>query len=149
VVGSLGSGGSLLGTAQYIKERAPRVRIVAVQAAIGTRLPGTASLGEGDYVTPFIDKGFRDKLFDDTFKVTEAEATVSALRLRDQGIFCGLQTGGVLHAAEQVVADQRIRGKVVVLSGDSGWKNAWPAKPGGLRPFFAEDSAAAYQSRLP
>lgn len=43
IVGSLGSGGSLLGTAQYIKERAPQVRVVAVQAAIGSRLPGTAS----------------------------------------------------------------------------------------------------------
>lgn len=123
VVGSLGSGGSLLGTAQYIKERAPQVRIVAVQAAIGTRLPGTASLSEGDYVTPFIDKGFCEKLFDDTFKVTEAEATACTLRLRDQGIFCGLQTGGVLHAAEQVVEEQHVRGKIIILSGDSGWKN--------------------------
>ena len=123
IVGSLGSGGSLLGVAQYIKEHAPQVKIVAVQAAVGTRLPGTASLSEGDYVTPFIEKGFGDKLFDDTYKVTEAEATVCALRLRDQGIFCGLQTGGVLAATEQMVEVQKVRSKVVILSGDSGWKN--------------------------
>jgi cysteine synthase len=123
VVGSLGSGGSLLGTAQYIKEHAPQARVVAVQAAPGTRLPGTASLSDGDYVTPFIEKGFREKLFDDTYKVSEVEAAAAALRLRDQGIFCGLQTGGVFSAAEHMLENQRVLGKVVVLSGDSGWKN--------------------------
>ena len=123
IVGSLGSGGSLLGTAQYIKERAPQVRVVAVQAATGSRLPGTASLNEGDYVTPFIEKGFREKVFDYTFEATEAQAINGALRLRDQGLFCGLQTGGVLHAAEQIAKEQCIEGKTVVLSGDSGWKN--------------------------
>jgi cysteine synthase len=123
LVGSLGSGGSLLGTAQHIKERAPQVKVVAVQAAIGTRLPGTASLSDGDYVTPFIEMGFQEKLFDHTYKVSEVEATTAALRLRDQGIFCGLQTGGVFSAAEQIAENQHILGKVVVLSGDSGWKN--------------------------
>lgn len=123
IVGSLGSGGSLLGTAQYIKERVPQVRVVAVQAAIGSRLPGTASLNEGDYVTPFIEKGFRENVFDHTVEVTEAQAIAGALRLRDEGIFCGLQTGGVLHAAEETAKQRNIAGKIVVLSGDSGWKN--------------------------
>jgi cysteine synthase len=56
-------------------------------------------------------------------KVSEGEAVRRTLQLRDQGIFCGLQTGGVMHSA--VVAAQRygIEGKVVIISGDTGWKN--------------------------
>jgi cysteine synthase len=123
VVGSLGSGGSLLGIGQYIKERSPDTRVVAVQAASGTRLPGTASLDEGDYVTPFIAKGFNDKIFGSTVKVTEADAVSGVIRLRDQGIFCGLQTGGVFSAAIQAARDYGVKGRVVIISGDSGWKN--------------------------
>jgi len=43
--------------------------------------------------------------------------------LKQQGLFCGLQTGGVVHAAHTVAHRDRIKGNVVVLSGDSGWKN--------------------------
>ena len=123
VVGSLGSGGSLLGTGQYLKKHLPGIKIVAVQAELGTRLPGTASLDEGDYVTPFIEKGFREQVFDYTFKVNEADAVVATMHLHDQGVFCGLQTGGVFHAAQRMVCQLGIQGNVIVLSGDSGWKN--------------------------
>jgi cysteine synthase len=123
VVGSLGSGGSLLGVGQYIKEHAPHVMIVAVQAALGTRLPGTASLDEGDYVTPFIKKGYNDNIFDDTIKVTETDAVRRIFQLRDQGIFGGLQTGGVFHAALIAAQMHNTKGSIVVISGDSGWKN--------------------------
>jgi cysteine synthase len=123
VVGSLGSGGSLLGVGQYIKKHAPHVLVAAVQAAVGTRLPGTASLDEGDYVTPFIEKAYSDKVVDYTFKVAERDAIVGTLRLRNQGIFVGLQTGGVFHAAREIIREKNITGKVIFLSGDSGWKN--------------------------
>jgi cysteine synthase len=123
VVGSLGTGGFLLGTGQFIKQHSPHVKIVAVQSALGTRLAGTASLDEGDYVTPFIENGYASKIFDHTVKVTEADAISRTFQLRDQGIFCGLQTGGVLHAALAAVDQHNIKGEVVVLSGDAGWKN--------------------------
>lgn len=123
VVGSLGSGGSLLGVGQYFKERTPNTLVVAVQAAPGTKLPGTASLDEGDYRSPFIEKGYEEKIFDYTVKVTEADAVMRTIQLRNQGIFCGLQTGGVVHAALETVCEKKIKGDVVVLSGDSGWKN--------------------------
>jgi cysteine synthase len=123
VVGSLGSGGSLLGVGEYLKEHRPKTIIVSVQAKVGTKLPGTASLDEGDYVTPFIEKGYSDKIFDYAFKVSEAEAVAASIQLRDQGIFCGLQTGGVFHVAQQMIQQLGVAGNVVVLSGDSGWKN--------------------------
>ena len=123
VVGSLGSGGTLCGTAWYLKEQRPGIVVVAVQAAPGTRLPGTGSFDEGDYVTPFIRKGYDEKLFDHRVKVTLDDAVARTCQLRDRGVFAGLQTGGVLDAAVRMAEELGIRGEVVVLSGDSGWKN--------------------------
>ena len=123
VVGSLGSGGTLLGTAQLLKEKRPQTAIVAVQAAAGTRLPGTGSFDEGDYVTPFIAKGWSEGLFDRRERVTEAAAVARTQELRDLGVFAGLQTGGVYAAAVAAARELGIRGDVVLISGDSGWKN--------------------------
>jgi cysteine synthase len=122
VVGSLGSGGALLGTAQYLKEKRPQVKIVAVQSLPGTKLPGTGSFDDGDYVTPFIEKG-RSGIFDHTIKISEQDAVRRTIHLRDQGVFGGLQTGGVLHAALTAVKEFGVSGNVVILSGDVGWKN--------------------------
>lgn len=122
VVGSLGSGGTLYGAGRFVKERVPGARVVAVESAPGTRLPGTGSFCEGDYVTPFIARG-RAEVFDHTVRVTLADAGRRALELRDQGVFCGVQTGGVYHAALEAARELGVRGDVVVISGDSGWKN--------------------------
>lgn len=123
VVGSLGSGGSLSGAGRYLKERCGGVRVVAVQAAPGTRLPGTGAFDDGDYVTPFIARAFDDGLFDHVVKIDYADAVRRTEQLRDRGAFCGLQTGGVLHAALAAVQKLELEGDVVILSGDSGWKN--------------------------
>jgi len=123
LVGSLGSGGSLAGTAEYLKERLPDLTVVAVEAASGTRLPGTGAFVDGDYVTPFIERGYAEGLFDRTVRVHEEEAKEATRRLRDRGIFCGIQTGGVFHAVVESLGEVDAEGDVVFLSGDSGWKN--------------------------
>jgi cysteine synthase len=123
LVGSLGTGGSLFGTAQFLKEKRPGLRVVAVQSAVGTRLPGTGSFDEGDYVTPFIQRGYDEGIFDVVEKIDYDSAVAMTKRLREQGVFAGIQTGGVCHAAATVASRLGIQGDVVVLSGDSGWKN--------------------------
>lgn len=123
LVGSLGSGGALCGTAQYLKEVRPGVKVVAVQAASGSKIPGAGSFDDGDYITPFIQKGFSERLFDHRYKVNEQGAARRTLQLRDQGIFTGLQTGAVLHAALECIREFKVTGDVVLLSGDTGWKN--------------------------
>ncbi len=123
VVGSLGSGGTLYGTARYLKEHRPHVKVVAVQSAQGTKIPGTGSFDDGDYRTPFILKGFEDGIFDRVVKVSEPEVVRATLELRDQGIFGGLQSGGVFHAAQETARELEVTGDVVFISGDSGWKN--------------------------
>ena len=123
VVASLGTGGTLCGVAEYLKTQRPGIVIVSVQSAPGTRLPGTGSFDEGDYVTPFIRKGFDDGLFDHRVRVDLEAAVVRTRQLRDLGVFAGLQTGGVYEAALRSARELGIRGDVVVLSGDAGWKN--------------------------
>lgn len=123
VVGSLGSGGAMFGTGQFLKQEDPNIKVVAVQSAAGTRLPGTGSFDDGDYITPFIRKGIDDSIFDSVIKINEADAIRRTIQAREQGIFAGLQTGGVLHAALEALRTLDINGDVVILSGDAGWKN--------------------------
>jgi cysteine synthase len=123
VVGSLGSGGALAGTARFVKEKRPEALVVAVEAAPGTKIPGTGSFEDGDYVTPFIRQAREGGLFDHTLKITERDAVRRTLQLKEQGVFCGLQTGGVLHAALAAAEQFGVEGDVVILSGDTGWKN--------------------------
>ncbi len=123
IVGSLGSGGSMSGIARYFKQRRPEVRIVVVQAASGTRLPGTGAFDDGDFVTPFIRQAFDQGWFDHTCKIHHAEAVRRFQEIRSQGVFCGLQTSGIFHAALDAARELEVAGQVVLLSGDSGWKN--------------------------
>jgi cysteine synthase len=123
VVGSLGSGGSLTGTGTFLKEKRPDVKIVAVQAASGVKLPGTGAFDDGDYVTPFIQKAKDKGIFDHVVKITEQDAMRRTAQLKEQGLFCGLQTGGVLHAAIAAIQKFDVTGDVMILSGDTGWKN--------------------------
>lgn len=123
VIGSLGSGGTMLGVGKYIKERKPEARVVVVQALSGSRIPGVGSFDDGDYITPFMKRGWGDGIFDSVVKVDQQSACERVRQLNDKGIFCGLQTGAVMHAALQEIDNRGIKGDVVVISGDSGWKN--------------------------
>lgn len=123
VVGSIGSGGTLLGVAKYLKQHDADIQIVAVEAASGTRIPGVAALVDGDYRTPFIDQGYREGLFDLSLRAAHDDVIRVACDLPQIGVFGGLQTAAVVLAAAQAVDQLGIVGDVVVISGDSGWKN--------------------------
>jgi [CysO sulfur-carrier protein]-thiocarboxylate-dependent cysteine synthase len=123
VIGSIGSGGTLLGVGSYLKQMNNKIQIFAVEAASGTRLPGTAALVDGDYRTPFIEQGFKDNIFDLSIQVSEAEAVDMARLLTQVGVFGGLQTCAVIAAAWRIIESHKLRGDVVVISGDTGWKN--------------------------
>lgn len=122
VVGSLGSGGAMFGVARYLKEHAPSVKTVVVQAEVGSRIPGVGSFDEGDYLTPFILEGYRLGYFDDTAKVIYDTCAMAARSAAARGIFGGIQTGAVLNAALGMDLGEVDR-PIVCLSGDSGWKN--------------------------
>lgn len=123
VIGSIGSGGTLLGVGSYLKQMNDQIKIFAVEAASGTRLPGIAALIDGDYRTPFIEEGFKRNIFDSSIQVSEAEVVETARLLTPVGVFGGLQTYAVITAARQLIESHDLRGDVVAISGDTGWKN--------------------------
>lgn len=122
IVGSLGSGGSMLGSSKYLKEKNKDIISVTVEASSGYKIPGTGTFIDGDYVTPFIKEG-REGIFDDSISIQLPDAQNRTQQLASQGIFVGWQTGGVLDATIKAIKKYNIKGNVVMLSGDSGWKN--------------------------
>ena len=122
VVGSLGSGGSMYGTSKYLKEQNKNIMSVTVESSSGYKIPGTGTFIDGDYVTPFIKKG-KIEVFDDSISIELPNAQKRTEQLLDQGIFVGWQTGGVLDATIKAIKKHKIKGDVVMISGDSGWKN--------------------------
>ena len=120
---SLGSGATLYGVAKYLKERNPQIKIFAVTSSRGTLLPGTGSFNDGDYKTPFILKGYEDRLFDFTEEITHEDAMKGVESLRKQGIFAGPQSGGVYSAMVAACKTYALEGDVLMISGDTGWKN--------------------------
>jgi len=86
-------------------------------------LPGVGSFVDGDYETPFIKEIKDKKLYDYIYKVHINDISSSYSELKKQGFFCGPQTAAVLKAAKILTKQKKIRGNIVLISGDSGWKN--------------------------
>ncbi|HLG02688.1 MAG TPA: cysteine synthase family protein [Bacteroidia bacterium] len=121
VVGSMGSGGSMCGVARYFKEKKPDTLIFTSQAASGTKIPGTGAFVDGDYITPFIIE--LRNYYNDTFMINQSQAENRTKQLAMQGVYAGFQAGGVLEAAYQAIEKHKIKGDMVMIIGDAGWKN--------------------------
>ncbi len=116
-VAGLGTGGTLTGTGRRLKEVRPEVQIVAAEPHPGDAVQGLRSLDEG-YVPPIFDPGVLDR----KILVTSDDSLVMTRRLAEQeGIFAGISSGAVLHAALRA-ARQLERGDLVCLFADGGWK---------------------------
>jgi cysteine synthase len=123
VVGSLGSGGTMLGVARAFRQAGSTAYIAAVCSASGTRFPGVGAFDDGDYHTPFINAAYKEKAFDATMRIHHDEAMFQLTVLRHHGLFCGPQTGAVLAGALHAAELTGIHDRIVVISGDAGWKN--------------------------
>ncbi|GAB2477469.1 PLP-dependent cysteine synthase family protein [Jatrophihabitans fulvus] len=119
-VAGLGTTGTLMGTGRYLREKVPDVQIVAAEPRYGDLVYGLRN----------IDEGFVPELYDDTvltrrFSVTSYDALRRTRELIEgEGIFAGVSTGAILHAAlsiaEKIGPDQRADVAFVVC--DGGWK---------------------------
>jgi len=123
IFGSMGSGGSMCGTFRYFRENKPNTMLFTTQAASGTKIPGTGGFVDGDYITPFITEMQNECLYDESFLIHQKEAEERTTQLASQGIFVGFQGGGVLHSCIVAIKKYNIKGDVVIVVGDSGWKN--------------------------
>jgi cysteine synthase B len=116
-VAGLGTGGTLTGTGRRLKEVKPEVQIIATEPHPGDGVQGLRSLDEG-FIPPVLDPSVLDR----KILVTSDDALILTRRLADQeGVFAGISSGAVLHAALRV-ARSLDRGELVCLFADSGWK---------------------------
>ena len=123
-VSAVGTGGTITGVGEVLKERKPDVRIVAVEPAGAAVLSGGPA---GDHRIPGIGVGFipevlNRSVLDEVIAVTDEDAFLCARRLaREEGILAGVSSGAALHAALAVASREDASGKlVVVLLADTG-----------------------------
>ena len=123
-VSAVGTGGTITGVGEVLKDRKPSVRVVAVEPATAAVLSGGRA---GSHLIPGIGVGFIPKvlnrsIIDEVMAVTDADAFRCARRLaREEGIVAGVSSGAALHAGLAVAARREAAGKmIVVLLADTG-----------------------------
>jgi len=116
-VAGLGTGGTLTGTGRRLKLDKPSVQVVAAEPHPGDAVQGLRSLDEG-FIPPVLDASVLDR----KLLVTSDDALVMTRRLASQeGVFAGISSGAVLHAALRVARDLD-HAEIVCLFADGGWK---------------------------
>jgi cysteine synthase B len=117
LVAGLGTGGTLMGAGERVRESYPDVVVAAAEPMPGDLVMGLRSLDDG-YVPPILDVSRLDR----KVLVSNAES-VTAVRelLRLEGILGGISSGAVLHVARRL-ADELDEGVVVAVLADGGWK---------------------------
>jgi cysteine synthase A len=123
-VSGVGTGGTITGVAEVLKERKPDCQIVAVEPAASAVLSGE---GSGPHNIQGIGAGFvpevlRRDLVDEIVPVSDEAAATMARRLaKEEGILAGISSGAVTWAAVRVAQRPENQGKlVVVLLPDTG-----------------------------
>ena len=117
LVAGLGTGGTLMGAGERLRESFPDVVLAAAEPLPGDEVMGLRSLADG-YVPPILDVSKLDR----KLLVSNAES-VAGLRLllEREGIFGGVSSGAVVHAALRLAGDLN-EGVVVCILADGGWK---------------------------
>jgi cysteine synthase B len=120
-VGGLGTTGTLMGVGRFFRERKPDVRIVAAEPRYGELVYGLRNLDEG-----FVPELYDETLIDARFSVGPRDAVRRVRELLDgEGIFAGISTGAILHAAlAQAARAERAgeRAEIAFVVPDGGWK---------------------------
>lgn len=120
-VAGLGTTGTLMGTGRFFREAKPDVRIVAAEPRYGELVYGLRNLDEG-----FVPELYDASLIDARFSVGPRDAVRRVRELLEaEGIFAGISTGAILHAAlAQAAKSQKAgeRADIVFIVCDGGWK---------------------------
>lgn len=118
VVAGVGTGGTITGIGEVIKERKPKVRCVAVEPDGSPILSGgekgphaIQGIGAG-----FVPKVLNSEIYDEILRVANEDAFASARRIaREEGLLVGISSGAVIWAAEQVAHRAESKGKLIVV----------------------------------
>ncbi|MDX6316670.1 MAG: [CysO sulfur-carrier protein]-thiocarboxylate-dependent cysteine synthase [Nocardioidaceae bacterium] len=120
-VAGLGTTGTLMGVGRFFRENKPDVRIVAAEPRYGELVYGLRNLDEG-----FVPELYDASLIDARFSVGPRDAVRRTRELLEsEGIFAGISTGAILHAALAQAA-KAVKSKqsadIVFVVCDGGWK---------------------------
>jgi [CysO sulfur-carrier protein]-thiocarboxylate-dependent cysteine synthase len=117
LVAGLGTGGTLMGAGERVRESFPKVVVAAAEPLPGDPVMGLRSLDDG-YVPPILDVSKLDR----KLLVSNEEAVAGMRALLDrEGIFAGVSSGAVLHVARRLAGELE-EGVVVCVLADGGWK---------------------------
>ena len=123
-VAGMGTGGTVSGTARYLKEKNPRIKVVAVEPASSPLLTQgyAGSHGLQGIGANFVPKNYDAALVDEVIAVTEDDAyRAGRLLARSEGVLAGITSGAALYAAEILAKRPENKGKrIVVLLPDTG-----------------------------
>jgi [CysO sulfur-carrier protein]-thiocarboxylate-dependent cysteine synthase len=120
-VAGLGTTGTVMGVGRYLREKVPGIRIVAAEPQYGELVYGLRNLDEG-----FVPELYDESVLTSRFSVGSREAVRRTRELlENEGIFAGISTGAILHAAlaeasKAVRAHERA--DIAFLVCDGGWK---------------------------
>ena len=121
-VAGVGTGGTITGVGEYLKEQNPAVQVVAVEPTASPLLSGGQAGPHGiqGIGANFIPKVLNTEIYDKVVPVTEEQAYEAARLLgKTEGILVGISSGAALYAALEVAKENP--GKtVVVLLPDTG-----------------------------
>lgn len=107
-VSAMGTTGTIMGTARYLKEQNPDVQIIGVQPAEGASIPGIRRWPP-EYLPSIFDPSLVDREMD----VSQAAAEDITRRLAaEEGIFAGISSGGAVAAA--LTLSQEVENAVIV-----------------------------------
>ena len=117
-VAGLGTGGTLMGAGERLRESFPDILVAAAEPFQGDLVYGLRSLADG-YVPPILDVSKLDRKI-----LVSNEESVAGLRalLDREGIFAGVSSGAVVHVARRLAAELGEDAVVVAVLADAGWK---------------------------
>jgi len=117
LVAGLGTGGTLMGAGDRLRESFPDVIVAAAEPLQGDLVYGLRSLADG-YVPPILDVSRLDRKI-----LVSNEESIAGVRdlLEREAIFAGVSSGAVVHVA-RLLAEELEEGVIVCVLADGGWK---------------------------
>ncbi len=100
-VSSMGTTGTIMGVSKFLKEKNPAIEIIGLQPQAGSAIPGIRRWSP-EYLPAIFEPQRVDRVFD----VSQADAEAMMRRLaREEGIFCGVSSGGAVAGALRIARD--------------------------------------------
>jgi len=107
-VSSMGTTGTIMGCSRYFKEQNPQIQVVGLQPIDGASIPGIRRWPK-EYLPSIFDASRVDRIID--MSQQQAEHTMRRLA-REEGIFCGVSSGGAVAGALQL--NEELENAVIV-----------------------------------